>query len=639
MLVTRISIFTAIITIFTHTALCIDLADLDDWNIVVAADAIPSEKYAAEEFQKFLDQATGRKLPIVHQTKQPVRHIFIGSGPAMRASSVGFATTDMGPEDLRIVVGDNNIVIAGGATRGTLYGVYTFLEDYLGVRFLTAQFTHIPTIKSSLLIEPVDRSYHPPFAYRMYLKQEVMTDLEFGARRRQNASGHNARQESRFGERFGGEAIGGVYLHNNFQLDGVSFDEHPECFCLYQGERRPLQPCLSHPLVRELVLERVMNSLPHYRTGDTIPLAQNDAPGGCECEKCAQIQREGDEPGEVPVPQETPMGLSFIPVNGPPSALIIDFVNYVAEHVADERPDLFVGTEAYSYSMMPPRKTKTLPNVKVQLAMYHACVMHAFDDADCPVNSQTGSYLRGWGESCQNLLFWHYDLNPRDYLYLAPNLRALGSHIQAFQRGHGQGIFMQGPARNAEFSDLRAYVTTSLIWDPSQDIDVLIDEFLQLYYRQSAKPIRRWIDLVHDQAVTSGKHTNINFTPISCGMDQELGDQGVKLFAEAMALADDDEIRNRVEKVSVTALRLALEPVFWNAIEAPRRVIILKDTTLEKELMPLDEEEKQRLRPQVRQLFELCSKHAITVYMEGAYTTVALDAVRKYYGLSDGEPL
>jgi hypothetical protein len=611
---------------------------MDDWDIVVAEDAIPSERYAAEELQKFLEEATGSKLPIVSKTSRPDRHVFIGRGTAMGDSPAGFETAGMGGEDLRIVIGDDNIAIAGGRPRGTLYGVYTFLEDYLGVRFLTAAVTHVPKAVSPLLIGPVDRSYHPPFSYRFYLKHEVIADPVFAVRRRQNTAGKNSPKERHMDERLGGEAIGGVYLHNNFQFQGA-FDPHPEHYSLFRGKRQPLQPCLSHPFVRQSVVERILSELSAYPRGDTIPLAQNDAPGACECSRCAAIQREGDAPGEFPVPEKNPLGMGHIPMNGPPSAVIVDFVNHVARHVAKERADLYVGTEAYAYSMMPPRKTKTLPNVRVQMAMYHACVMHAFEDPACPENAQIVPYLDGWGRACENLLFWHYDLNPRDYLYLAPNLRAIGPQIQSFARNKGQGIFLQGPAANSEFSDLRAYVTTSLIWNPSRDADELIEEFLHPYYRQAAGPIRRWIHLVHDQALASGKHTNINFTPKNCGLDRELGEKGMKLFAEAMAMADDEEIRGRVEKVSVTALRLAVEPVFWNAIEAPRRVTILKDTTLEKELMPLDPGGKERQRPLVRRLFELCAKHGIDVYMEGGKTTVALNAVRQYYGLSEDEEL
>ena len=58
------------------------------------------------------------------------------------------------------------IAIAGGRPRGTLYGVYTFLEDYLGVRFLTADHTHVPAVGNWRKVGPLDRFYHPPLSFR-----------------------------------------------------------------------------------------------------------------------------------------------------------------------------------------------------------------------------------------------------------------------------------------------------------------------------------------------------------------------------------------------------------------------------------------------------------------------------------------
>ena len=124
----------------------VDLAALNGWNIVVAEDAIQSEIYAAEEFQGLYQRAAGVKLPIVRKIDRPDRHVFIGPDKAMRSSPVGFEVDSLGREELRIVVRDRNIAIAGGRPRGTLYGVYTFVEDYLGVRFLTAEHTHVPPV-------------------------------------------------------------------------------------------------------------------------------------------------------------------------------------------------------------------------------------------------------------------------------------------------------------------------------------------------------------------------------------------------------------------------------------------------------------------------------------------------------------
>ena len=95
----------------------VNLAEMQDWNIVIADDAIASEVYAAEEFQEFFHQASGLKLPIVHKITRWDKHVFIGPGKVMHASPAGFSVDNFGEEDLRIVIRDGNIAIAGAPRR------------------------------------------------------------------------------------------------------------------------------------------------------------------------------------------------------------------------------------------------------------------------------------------------------------------------------------------------------------------------------------------------------------------------------------------------------------------------------------------------------------------------------------------
>ena len=613
------------------------LATIRQWSIAVAESAIPSEKYAADEFQRFFRQAAGITLPI-HRGARVGGQLFIGPSGALKKSPLGFAMErDYGDEELRIITRPDAIAILGGRPRGTLYGVYTFLEDYLGVRFLTARVTHTPKLDDRHTIPLVDRSYAPPFAYRHYAKTEISKDPVFAARRRQNTASQYGAASQRLGPQLGGEATGGVFLHNNF-LFQLSFRDHPECYAWIDGQRSAKQPCLTHPLVHRTVSGQLLKNLDGFGPGTTIPLAQNDNGSVCTCDRCLTVQREGDAPGSFPVPAN-PLGVSPETCrNGPPSAVVIDFVNRVAADIAKRRPDLWVGTEAYAFSMMPPRKTRTLPNVKVQVASYHCSILYPLDDPRSATNVQFSQYLAGWQRACDHLLIWHYDMNPREYWLPFPNLRAQAANLRAFVRSNGRGIFMQGCAENTEFSDLRVYVMSALIWDPSRDTDSLIDEFLHLYYRQSGPPIRRWIDLFHDQAIASGKQTNINAPASGYGLDAPLGDKGMALFEQAMRLADSDELRRRVEKVSLTALRLALEPVWWNAIEAPRRARILK-TTIDEERVPIEADDLRRYREMARTLFALAQKHRFEMYYEGGRLQKALDAIRGYYGLREGETL
>ncbi len=577
------------------------------WTIVVSKEAAPCQRYAAEELQRLLQRATNVQLPLQQSTSQKTGHIFIGPGDALKASQLGrVMERKYDEEELRIVIAKENIAITGGP-RGTLYGVYTFLEDYLGVRFLTAEVTHVPKFDAGHAIPLVDRSYKPPFAYRFYLKTEVMKHPVFAVRRRQNAASQHGPREQRLGERLGGEATGGVFLHNNFLLS-ASFNDHSEYFALRHGKRSTSQPCLTHPEVRRIVTNRILGNLDGYSPGSTIPLAQNDNGNPCLCPRCSAVQREGDAPGSFDILKEAS---GAAPVNfrhGPPSAVVIDFVNHVADAIAKKRPDLWVGTEAYAYTVMPPRKTRTRSNVKVQVATYHCSIVYPIDDSRSRINRQFVKYLSGWQKLCDHLLIWTYDMNPHDYWLPFPNMRSQPANLRTFVKNNGRGIFMQGPPEHTEFSDLRAYVMTALIWNPSRDADELINEFLTLYYGRAAGPVREWIDLFHDQAVASGSESNINAPAKSYGLDAALGERGLKLFEMAMQAADNETIRQRVEKVSITALRLALEPVWWNAIEAPRRTRILK-TTLEEERIPIDEGDLPRFRDMTRRLFKLAAKH------------------------------
>ena len=603
---------------------------LQKWTIVTSTKATSCQQYAAEELQRFFHSAANAKLSIRDSSSGAIGNIFIGPSDALAASPLGrVMQRQYDEEELRIVVKKDNIAILGG-NRGTLYGVYTFLEDYLGVRFLTAKVTHVPNVDGKHTIPLVDRSYKPPFEYRFYLKTEVMTVPVFAVRRRQNAASRYGPKEQQISERLGGQATGGVFLHNNFLLS-ASFNDHPEYFSLRDGKRSRLQPCLTHPEVRRIVANQILGNLDGYKPGTTIPLAQNDNDGACLCPRCAAVQREGAAEGALKYPK-TP-GFSEVNLrNGPPSAVVIDFVNHVADAVAKKRPDIWIGTEAYAYTVMPPRKTKVRPNVKVQVATYHCSIVYSIDDPRSSINQQFKQHLAGWQKACNHLLIWSYDMNSGGYWMPFPNMRSQPDNLRAFVRSNGCGIFMQGAAENTEFSDLRAYVTTSLIWNPSLDADQLIDEFLSLYYGKAAKPIREWIDIVHDQAVASGSESNINAPPRSYGLDAKLGERGLKLFDKALQLADNKTIRERVEKISVTALRLAVDPVWWNAIEAPRRSRILK-TTVEEERIPIDDKDLPRLRELMVKLFVLSEKYDMQAYKEGGRSKVARELLFSYLNL------
>jgi len=555
----------------------VDLAALEGWDIVLDGKASPGVVYAAEEFQGLFEKASGKKLPILRKADRPDHHVFIGPGGPMEKSNVGFQVKDYGPEDLRIIIRDGNIAIAGGHPRGTLYGVYTFLEDYLGVRFLTADHTHVPPVGPWKVVGPIDRFYHPPLAMRWSYYGEINRNPPFAARMRVNT----VTGDARLGGRTGITNISHSFYR---QIPSQKYGgEHPEYYCLIDGKRRAIvkndgyenEPCLTNPEVLKIVTGAVLKEIEAHPQNENVSVSQNDNNKYCRCEKCAAIDsREG-----------TPMGS------------LLTFVNAVADEVAKKHPGIQVGTLSYWYTRRPPKTLKPGPNVQIQLCSIECCLIHPIADPGCPQNVEFCRDLQNWGKICKNISIWNYNTNFTNYLLPCPNLRVIEPNVRFFVANNARGIFMQaaGNAMSAELSDLRNYMMSNLIWDPGRSGEELMDEFLKLHYGRAAPRIRDYIDLIQDAAASSGLHRNCFAGRASqYGIGESIASPALALFQEALNLAESDAVKRRVEKASIAAYRLAIEPV-WNA-KNPSRV---KPELLEK------------MRPLIKRFLELCERHGV----------------------------
>ena len=568
----------------------VDLSAMQGWDIVVADDAGPSERYAAEEFRDHFGRA-GVRLPPPGPARGSAGHVLIGPGAA------GAKPQEFGPEDFAIEVAEGRIAIAGGRPRGTLYGVYAFLEDCLGVRFLTADHTHVPRLSGPRVVGPLQRTYRPPLSFRWPYYGENVAAPAFATRLRINTVTDDAR--------LGGRTPMGLISHT-FQrylpsrLHGAA---HPEWYALRDGRRlapfdndfSTTQLCLTNPDVLRMITERALAEIEANPTRGNVSVSQNDNMNHCRCDACRAIdEREGNAMGSH-----------------------LAFVNAVADEVARRHPDVKVGTLAYQYSRKPPRTIRPRPNVQVQLCSIECCMIHAIDDPTCPLNVEFCRDLAAWGAVCSDVRIWHYNTNFSDYLLPCPNLRVIEPNVRYFVRNNVHGVFVQvagnenwaqltpwaasaiaspdGNVRGAELGDLRNYIIAGLLWDPSRSSRELMEEFLRLHYAEGAEPIRRFISLVHDNAEARGLHRNCFGRAADYGVDERITQAGLDAYEEALSLAKSSEVRARIEKASLSAVRAALEPV-WYA----------------KRPEDIDAGLAERMRPLAVRLFELCDRYGLT---------------------------
>jgi len=516
-----------------HPAGELTCSQMRDWVIRVSADAIPSERYAAEEFRQWFGRATGLDLPIRTVDGGDSPGVYIGPSALSEDDPVR-DTSALGEEGFRISVEGDRVAIVGGPPRGTLYGVYQFLEDVLGVRFVTHDHTHVPD-GSAAQIPYGTSTYIPPFSFRWSYYRENVEYPEFAARLRVNTVTEE--------DRLGGKTRQNLINHSVHML--VPFDtygeDHPEYYALVDGKRDTNtrgggpQLCVANPEVIEVAAASAIRYLDEHPGLQNISVSQADTDAYCRCDACEAInQREG-----------TPMGSQLA------------FVNAVAGRIEEVHPNVKVGTLAYWYTRKAPRTIRPRHNVQIQLCSIECCILHPIDDPDCPKNPAFCGDMEEWAKICDDIWIWNYNTDFRIYDLPFPNLRSIGPNVHYFLQNNAKGLFMQanGNGLTGEFSDLRNYIIGRTIWNPDLDADQLCEEFIRLHYEDAAPPILDYVRMLHDNAEAKGVHPNCFPSPEEVGLDPEVSGKAFAYFQQALDLSPNEAVRSRVEKASIPAYK------------------------------------------------------------------------------------
>lgn len=512
-------------------------AEMTSWQIVCAASATESERYAATEFQTLFKGMTGSELSIVAEAQGGAGAVFIGPEVVAHCGTP-FGSEQLGEETLRIHVGKKAVHIDGGRPRGTLYGVYEFFEELCGVRYLTHDHTYYPDKALATRIPFGTYRYTPAFAFRWSYYGETSAHPEFAARLHTNTVSDDPKLGGKTGYRLVSHNV--AYLVPPSQYG----KEHPEYYALVDGQRKleveggGPQLCVSNPDVLELVTQAVLKEIESNPSAKNINIAQMDNGCYCRCEHCAAIDaREGSHAGAH-----------------------LALVNAVAERIEKTHPDVLISCYAYQYTRKPPKTLRARHNVLVQLCSIECCDFHAVNDRSCALNRSFCEDMAGWKKKADHLFIWHYNTNFKGYLLPFPNLRSIGKSVVYFAKNNGCGVFMQagGNAMSAELSDLRNYVMSRCLWKPGRSSWKETEEFCRLHYREAAQPILDYLAYYHDLVDGAGVHTGCFPTESSMCINRDTAPRILAFFREALSRAQSDDVRVRVEKASLCAYRAAL---------------------------------------------------------------------------------
>jgi hypothetical protein len=498
------------------------------YSIVLADNASPSTKYAAEELQKFLEQISGVKLPIISdQQALGSKEILLGDNAHLKTLKISVDLTALGNEGYVIRTVGDHLVIAGGALRGNLYGVYGLLEDHLGCRWFAPGVSRIPKLPRLAVGDIEDRQI-PVLEYREPFTTECF-DGDWCARNRVNSSA------AKLDEKHGGKVtFGAGFFCHTFQglvSPEKYFAEHPEYFSLVGGKRlkENSQLCCTNAEVVRICTEGVRAAMQAQPQAMVFSVSQNDWDHHCECPNCQAVAKEEDSQ------------------MGP----VLQLVNRVAEAVEKNFPDKIVETLAYQWTRRPPKNMRPRANVVIRLCSIECCFSHPLEKCDSEPNRAFVADMEGWAKVGKRLWVWDYVTDFANYLLPFPNQRVRGPNLRFFIAQNVRGIFEQDTynSSDSELAALGGYMTAKLLWNPNYDANYAMDEFLEAYYGNASGPIRTYLELLHDRAERENLHVNIWAPCGSPHLTDELLTKANGLWEQAESLtATEPEAHDRVKR-------------------------------------------------------------------------------------------
>ncbi|RZK81866.1 MAG: DUF4838 domain-containing protein [Pedobacter sp.] len=467
---------------YLHTGLCLGLFLLmqntlnaqiklvskskSAYKIIIPHQATSIEKKAAEELRKHLFEISDAKLNVVTD-RDPAVELEICIGATNRNTFAGIK-----PEGFLIKTIGKRLFIVGGGDKGTLNGVYHFLEEKLGCRMYTPELKYVPK-NDNISFTDINDLQNPRFRFRQVYYPPQYNEAYLNWHKLHLI-----------------EDVWGLWGHTFDKLvpPSVHFKEHPEYYSLVNGERKPMQLCLSNKKVLEIAvnnLSELINAHPEKRMWS---VSQNDGFGYCTCDACSAIDTK----------------------HGGPQGSVINFVNQMAERF----PDKTISTLAYLYSKQPPVTIKPVKNVSIMLSTID--LNRAASIASDPRSTSFRSALRGWLALTDDVMVWDYVVQFTNYMSPFPNLNTLQSNMNYFGVSGIGGAFVQGTENTiGEFSELKSYLLAKLIWKPELDINAAKLEFMEAYYGKAAPFLLRYQEQLQLELKHSGKLLDIYGDPVS----------------------------------------------------------------------------------------------------------------------------
>lgn len=425
-------------------------------------------KKPAEELQKYLKKISGVDIPLVEKTADTTAPATLVLDLADKVP--GGSGKDTAAQGYRLKTDKQVLTISSPTERGLLYGVYGLFTDHLGVRFYTPEFEMVPG-RATLVIPDLDEVREPGFPIRGYVYNPL------------------ADKGWLYKIRGGGLPVDNLTsahtLYTWVEAD-KNFPLHPEWFALNASGKREkdwgMGICgtnkeLAQELAKTMVAWYAKNNPTDQPAKRILSIAQGDGFTPCQCPECrALVQKEGTE-----------------------AAPTVMLLNNALEEANRTYPNLGAITFAYFNTLPAPKTLKPHRNLWINIVSSSISQNQAGDQFNeiqgIPANRYYERAIIDWCKIATGVTIYHWDgVDQGNSEYSEwPNLFP---HARDIQFWHASGVKGAHVAGKTSLGELNEYVWFGLMWNPKQDVDLLVKDFLRGFYGEKAAPIL-WDYLVY----------------------------------------------------------------------------------------------------------------------------------------------
>jgi len=509
--------------------------------IVVGKAPTPDEQTAAKELAAYLHKVTGASFRIERETTQPQDKSGIYVGRTAFANTHIPHVTALAPDEWAMRSVGDSLVLTGGRPRGTLYAVYRFLEDEVGVHWWTPFDESVPS-NPNLAIPRVNRHGKPVIRYRDIYMLYGNDGGRFAARNRLNRDG-----DARIASEFGGSMDYGppYHVHTFFMYfpPKTYFATHPEWYSLIKGKRTVgrTQLCLTNPELRKAFVAKLKAYIEQARAdakrdGRPAPrvfsVSQNDWHGMCQCPACQAIAKpEGSEAGPL-----------------------FDFVNYVADAIKTDYPDVFIDTLAYQMTQKAPKTIRARDNVIVRLCDTTSNFTKPITHKQ---NRKFRDHLLSWAKIAKNLRIWDYAVTYAPYYGLPlPTVHTYPTDYRFYAEHNVEGVFTEHEYPIlADMRDLKVWMMMKFLEDPYRDYRATLRQFTDGYYGPAGTHVRHYLHALEAASEAKSSYLSMGASP------RQYRYLDLRFMREAMGIFDKAEQAVADQPVLLARVRFARLPL------------------------------------------------------------------------------